>query len=76
MTVSCPAPEEEKPKPVLERGWGWPAKSKKAHFFLANDQKSLCGKWLYWGPREDTTHESPDNCAGCKKSRAKLALSW
>lgn len=33
--------------------------------------RSLCLAWLYGGPLHDTNHDSPDNCARCKKARAK-----
>lgn len=56
---------------TLPQGWGFPMNSRKAHFFQKGSLKSMCMKWLYAGPREDHSHESPDNCADCKKRRAK-----
>ena len=52
---------------VLERsGWGWPADSRKAHYF--EDGISLCRRWMFMGkltPNQDGT--SPDDCAVCRK---------
>lgn len=56
----------------IPAGWAWPGLSKRAHYFPADSLRSLCGKWLLRGEREDTAHESPDNCAACKRARAKL----
>lgn len=53
------------------QGWAWPGSSKKAHYFMQGDVRSLCMGWIYTGRREDTDHDSPDNCAACKKKRAK-----
>lgn len=54
---------------VLTEGWGWPAFSKKAHYFL--DGRSLCMKWLFGGPLESGNDNSDDNCAACKRAVAK-----
>lgn len=51
-------------------GWGWPANSKKAHFFI--NSRSLCCKWLYSGHLEHGNDDSSDNCAECKRRKAKL----
>lgn len=56
----------------MARGWGWPVNSKKAHYFRSGSERSLCGQWAFWGQREDDSHSSPDNCAECKRRRAKL----
>jgi hypothetical protein len=40
----------------VRSGWGWPARSNKAHYF-----HSGCDK-----------HRSPDNCKECMKRREKL----
>lgn len=59
---------------VLLQGWGWPSYSRKAHFFASDDTRSLCRKWGFFeGTRQDDRHESPDNCAECRRKRAKLA---
>ena len=55
-------------KASAQKGWGWPALSKKAHYFT--DGRSLCGKWLFWGQLEEGNDGSPDNCAQCKRRLA------
>lgn len=57
-------------------GWGFPAASKKAHYFVIKAGnalgESLCGKWGFWGGEtEQGNDNSPDNCAECKKRLAK-----
>lgn len=47
-------------------GWGWPAASKKAHYFSVGTV-SLCGGWMYSGQLLDSNNNSPDNCVKCKK---------
>ena len=54
-----------------EKGWGFPLKSKKAHYFN-KEIRSLCGKWLFTGTLEDDKHTSPDNCKVCMVKREKL----
>lgn len=61
---------DERKQLALTQGWGWPANSKKAHYFRAGEIQSECRKWAYAGEREDTHHDSPDNCAACMKRRA------
>lgn len=57
----------------LPAGWGMPQCSRKAHYFRAGDTMSLCnGVGFYRGPRDDTQHDSPDNCAQCRKRRARM----
>jgi len=58
---------------LTERGWGNPSSSKKWHYFVQGDSRSLCGKWAYLGPREEGNDGSPDNCAECKKRKAKMS---
>lgn len=53
----------------MKKGWGWPANSRKAHYFI--DGRAICGKWLFFGAVEDRNHGSPDNCAACKKRLEK-----
>lgn len=50
-------------------GWGWPANSRKAHYFV--DGKALCGKWMFFGNLEEGNDESSDNCTACKKALVK-----
>jgi len=52
-------------KKVAKEGWGWPANSRKAHYFV--DGLSLCGRWGYFGEVEQGNDDSPDNCAVCKR---------
>ena len=65
-----PHPVVEACDPVViptkaDRGWGWPAASKKAHYFVGGT--SLCGKWMFFGRNlENTNHDSNDNCSQCK----------
>lgn len=54
---------------LSRKGWGFPAPSRKAHYFV--DGRALCGKWLFAGELEDARHEHKDNCAPCKRLRAK-----
>jgi len=54
-----------------EKGWGFPANSRKAHYFNT-DKRSLCGKWLFFGELEDSNDNSPDNCTACKKALLKI----
>lgn len=48
--------------------WGWPLKSRKAHFFV--EGRSLCRSWLYLGQGTKTQSTSaerpgPDDCTAC-----------
>lgn len=56
----------------LIEGWGFPMNSKKAHFFLKGESISICGRMMYTGERENDKHDSPDNCAECKRRRERL----
>jgi len=55
-----------------QQGWSFPANSKKAHYFLANEIRSLCMKWMYAGEREDSKDDSLDNCKDCIKRLAAM----
>lgn len=57
---------------VTDKGWGWPQASRKAHYFSADERISICGKWWYLGPLEETETGSPDDCALCTKKLVKL----
>lgn len=48
-----------------DRGaWGWPALSRKAHYF--HQGRSLCGRWAYSGaPTNDQRPGSADDCKEC-----------
>ncbi len=50
---------------ALFEGWGFPANSRKAHYFRAGESRSVCGKWMYFGTRELPDFRSPDDCAEC-----------
>jgi len=56
---------------TFEAGWGWPALARKAHWFPENSLTSLCGRWLYSGPREDSDKPSKDDCTMCRHKREK-----
>lgn len=54
------------------RGWGFPALSRKAHYFV--DGTALCGGWAFTGELHDTMHDHKDNCRACMRKReAKTA---
>jgi hypothetical protein len=54
----------------LKQGWGFPAGSRKAHYFV--DSMSLCRRWgFYYGPLEQGKDDSPDNCPSCMKALIK-----
>lgn len=59
----------------LEAGWGWPANSRKPHYFARNEMISLCGRWMYVGERTKPTPGTvtKDDCAACTK---KLQPRW
>jgi len=46
--------------------------ARKAHYFLAGELISICGKMMYAGPLEDDNHNSGSNCVDCKRRRDKL----
>lgn len=50
-------------------GWGFPAQSKKAHYFVGGI--SLCRKWAFSGNLEAAGEQSPDDCAACALALAK-----
>jgi hypothetical protein len=52
------------------RGWGFPVNSRKAHYFTSSG-RSLCGRWVFFGALEDSRHDHTENCADCRKRRAK-----
>jgi hypothetical protein len=55
-------------------GWGAPALANKWHWFETNGL-SLCGRWLFHGPRE-RGDAGPDCCRACaKKLAARKAKS-
>lgn len=60
------------PRLASAEGWGWPPASRKAHYFVAGDARSICGGWLYTGELEDVqTGASADDCKKCARLSAK-----
>jgi hypothetical protein len=58
---------------VAKEGWALPGFSRKWHYFR-KDGPSLCGKvGFYFGAREQGNDDSKDNCAECRKRKAKEA---
>ncbi len=60
----------------MDKGWGWPGDSRKAHYFVEdNATRSLCGKWgFFCGRRDAATHlVTRDKCASCRRRLAKRA---
>ena len=54
-------------------GWGKSPASKKWHYFPENDSFSLCRKiGFFFGKRDASKNEHPDNCAECKKKLTVL----
>jgi hypothetical protein len=56
----------------MNKGWGFPMNSRKAHYFAEGELISICSKMMYAGPLEDDNHHSSSNCADCKRRRDKL----
>lgn len=59
---------------ALAEGWGWPALSRKAHYFLAGDSTSLCRKWAFTGERIQAPvldEPGPDDCTTCSRMLAR-----
>ncbi len=52
-----------------KEGWGQIMNARKAHYF--RDGVSLCGKWMAYPGRLDDNDGHPDNCAACRRLRAK-----
>lgn len=59
----------------MGKGWAIPSGGTKAHYF-DNDVTSLCRKWALLFARadvfEDTNDDHIENCAACKRKKAKL----
>lgn len=52
----------------LDEGWGFPMRARKAHFYVVGSSISLCGGWMFTGPREPrNSPASPDDCLACTK---------
>jgi len=53
-------------------GWARPINSSKWHWFDANSEVSICGRWLFFGARpEPEGDHHPDNCAGCRSRKTR-----
>lgn len=63
---------KKKPEPAPQ-GWAF-AGQRKAHYFPAGESIALCRRvGFYFSPdRDDSNHDSADNCAECKRRRAEL----
>lgn len=59
---------------IRVEGWGWPGAARKAHYFLAGDSISLCGKWMFTGPRTVEDGSGPDDCVVCRREMGKRKL--
>jgi len=53
------------------RGWGFPATGRKAHYFH-HEAVSLCGKWAFLGELDDSQDDHKQNCAECRKRKKRL----
>jgi hypothetical protein len=51
-------------------GWAWPLNAPKAHYFYKN-AISLCGRWMFTGPTEDSNTTSPDDCKKCANLKVR-----
>lgn len=61
---------------IAAEGWGFPGASRKAHYFLAGDLNSLCGRWAFSGERTPADGSaSPDDCAECSRRLARRAAA-
>jgi hypothetical protein len=58
---------------IKPAGWGFPWNARKAHYFEVNEILSLCGRWLYFGLRNQHHGPSPDDCAECRRRLVRLA---
>lgn len=61
-------------RPSRKGGWVLIMGATKWHWFLDDDGRSLCRRWLKLsrGGVSDTNHNSPDNCRMC----AQLRKQW
>lgn len=66
---------------MAQKGWGKPGVSRKFHYFdnspdSTDKGTSLCRKFGFFFPGddglEDDHHDHPENCADCRKRKAKL----
>ncbi len=56
------------------QGWFMPINLRKAHYFKAGLNNSICGKIFVFHKHdgfEDDNHNSPDNCVACKRAYEK-----
>lgn len=49
-------------------GWAFPGAARKAHYFEADSNVSICKRWMFSGVTEpETGQRSKDDCAACVK---------
>lgn len=55
-------------------GWSKPPTARKWHYFLAGDNRSICGGYGFNidGYREDTNDSHKENCKVCQKKLAPI----
>lgn len=56
-------------------GWARPCQSRRYHYFLADEMRSICGAWTHGGIRRDEDDDHYDNCPHCRKAVARLRAS-
>lgn len=60
----------------MDAGWGFPGTARKAHYFHTEEITSVCGRWMYSGPREpETGLRSRSDCVACVKVVEKMAAA-
>lgn len=57
---------------ALMAGWAFPMNSNRAHYF-AEDRRSLCGNWAFFGALEPGKFSDRDTCKACQKRLAKAS---
>lgn len=58
--------EEQFADLATRRGWGWPLRSRKAHYFVAT--MSMCRRWSYAGAlTNEQGGKGPDDCVACRR---------
>lgn len=57
----------------LNEGWGFPVNAAKPHFFPKDDSVSICGRWMFFGPRSaDDGRVGPRDCVACQRKLTKM----
>lgn len=54
---------------LLLPGWGFPASGRRFHYFDRGETISICGRWMFTGPRDPgySTGPGPEDCKACWK---------